>query len=155
MNLIEFDIPAIIATVKKLNADTKPNWGQMRVKKMLRHLVDIARVSNGKQQVDFANKPEHLPKLQHILHKEAPFPIGFAAPPQIEALIVAANGGESVNTLIEQLGEELRCFETHFSDAEQKETNAVFGPLNKEDWILFHRKHISHHLCQFGLWSYE
>ena len=29
--------------------------------------------------------------------------------------------------------------------------NVTFGELNKEEWIVFHKKHFTHHLSQFGL----
>lgn len=155
MKLIEFHVPTVIDTLKALEEDTVPAFGKMTSRKMLSHLVDIARISNGKQQVDFANKVEHLPKLKHILNKQAPFPIGFSAPAQVEALIDAADENVSLEELIQQLENELTAFEGHFQSAEQTVVNAVFGPLTQEEWKLFHRKHMSHHLSQFGLWSYE
>lgn len=155
MNLIEFHVPTIVSCVRELNADSAPKWGSMSPATMLAHLIDIARISNGKLKVDFANKPEYLPKLRHILYKEAPFPEGFAAPAQIEELINAVNQEQDLSHLTDELERELTAFECHFAADGQKEVNAVFGPLDKADWIQFHRKHISHHLGQFGLWSYD
>jgi len=155
MNLIEFHVPTIVALAGELKADSKPKWGSMSAATMLGHLVDIARISNGKLKVDFANKPEHLPKLRHILYKDAPFPEGFAAPAQIEELIKSAKPQQELSYLVERLQEELSAFDSHFVKEGQKEVNAVFGPLDKNDWVQFHRKHISHHLSQFDLWKYD
>jgi oxepin-CoA hydrolase/3-oxo-5,6-dehydrosuberyl-CoA semialdehyde dehydrogenase len=32
-----------------------------------------------------------------------------------------------------------------------KPVNVTFGELNKEEWDVFHQKHFTHHLSQFGL----
>jgi oxepin-CoA hydrolase/3-oxo-5,6-dehydrosuberyl-CoA semialdehyde dehydrogenase len=29
--------------------------------------------------------------------------------------------------------------------------NPTFGELNKDEWEQFHKKHLTHHLTQFGL----
>jgi hypothetical protein len=29
--------------------------------------------------------------------------------------------------------------------------NPTFGPLNKEEWLQFHKKHLTHHFTQLGL----
>jgi hypothetical protein len=33
----------------------------------------------------------------------------------------------------------------------QTTTHPVFGPLNFNEWILLHHKHMTHHARQFGL----
>jgi len=152
VKLIAFNPQAIDKLIDNLSDDTLPEWGSMSPRKMLRHLVDIARISNGKIQVEFANKQEDLPKLRHILYKEVPFPRGYSAPSQVEFLL-KDDVAESLPELRQELIDELLFFEKHF-DGNRVETNAVFGPLDRNDWIQFHRKHMSHHLTQFGLWEY-
>lgn len=153
MKLIDWDIDGIADKLETLNPDSMPLWGKMNAGQMLKHLIDIAQISNEKRHVAFANKDENLPKLRHILYKEVPFPQSFPAPPEVESFM-----GETtdlpIDVLKEQLILELKDFESSFNDENKTVVNAVFGPLNMADWMWFHRKHISHHLAQFGLWEY-
>jgi oxepin-CoA hydrolase/3-oxo-5,6-dehydrosuberyl-CoA semialdehyde dehydrogenase len=155
MKFIEFDLEKIETTIRALSANTQALWGSMSAAQMVQHLIDIAKISNGSIQVEFANKPENLPKLRHILYKEVPFPKEFAAPKQVEHLISQNKSEElaKIELLKSELLKEFEKMEAHLNDG-KKVTNAVFGPLDLEDWKWFHRKHISHHLAQFGLWEY-
>jgi oxepin-CoA hydrolase/3-oxo-5,6-dehydrosuberyl-CoA semialdehyde dehydrogenase len=155
MKLLNYNLQEIESSLKALNANSHALWGGMSAAQMVQHLIDIAKISNGSIQVEFANKPENLPKLRHILYKEVPFPKEFAAPKQVEHLISQNKTEELADfeLLKSELIKELEKMEAHLSDG-KKVTNAVFGPLDLEDWKWFHRKHISHHLAQFGLWEY-
>ena len=153
MNLIDWDIDCIADKLEALKPDSMPLWGKMNSKVMLQHLIDITQISNGKRQIAFANKEENLPKLRHILYKEVPFPQSFPAPNEVENLMKETTD-LTLAALKAQLMLELKDFENSFADENKTVTNAVFGPLNKADWIWFQRKHISHHLAQFGLWEY-
>lgn len=153
MLLIEWNIAAIAEKLNQLKAESKALWGNMTSAKMLQHLTQIQQISNGKIKIDFSNTPDNLPKLRHILYKEVPFPQEFKAPNQVEELLNADTEIDFESQRVLLLAE-IDFFEKHFAEDGTTETNAVFGPLNREDWIWFHRKHISHHLAQFGLWSY-
>ncbi|MGB0429629.1 MAG: hypothetical protein ACPGLV_04085 [Bacteroidia bacterium] len=155
MKLINFNLQEIETALKALKANSQALWGSMSAAQMVQHLIDITKISNGSIQVEFANKPENLPKLWHILYKEVPFPKEFAAPKQVEHLISQNKSEElvEIELLKSELIKELEKMEAHLSDG-KKVTNAVFGPLDIEDWKWFHRKHISHHLAQFNQWVY-
>ncbi|MFY0672582.1 MAG: hypothetical protein JXQ87_04230 [Bacteroidia bacterium] len=155
MKFIDFDLQELEVVLEDLNGNSQALWGGMSAAQMVQHLIDIAQISNGRIDVTFANKPENLPKLRHILYKKVPFPKEFAAPKQVEDMIGKNKAASiaDINSLKGQLINELEKMEVHLSDG-KKVTNAVFGPLDLADWKWFHRKHISHHLAQFGVWEY-
>lgn len=155
MKFIEFDLEKIETALKALRVNTQALWGSMTAAQMVQHLIDITKISNGSIQVEFANKPENLPKLRHILYKEVPFPKEFAAPKEVEHMISQNKTDElaEIELLKSELIKELEKMEAHLDDG-KKVTNAVFGQLDLEDWKWFHRKHISHHFAQFGLLNY-
>ncbi len=153
MKLINYNLDEIKTVLSALQKETQALWGKMTASQMLNHLIDIAQISNGKIVVEFANKDVPLAKMRHILYKDVPFPKEFAAPAQVEAMISNANNN-NLDQLKQNLIEELNEMEAHFDSDDKTVINAVFGPLNLDDWKWFHRKHISHHLAQFGLWEY-
>ena len=52
----------------------------------------------------------------------------------------------------EKLKSEIKDYIKYFKDnPDAKPTNVTFGELNKEEWDIFHQKHFTHHLKQFGL----
>ncbi|MBI1183974.1 hypothetical protein GC194_06870 [bacterium] len=154
MKFIDWNKNTIAAKLQLLHEDAKPLWGQMNAAQMLQHLWQIAQIGNGKVAVTFSQPEDVLPKLRHILYKEVPFPREFAAPQEVEKLLETPVHTEFME-LKNRLLEEIDAFDLVFANGEKTITNAVFGPLNRADWIWFHRKHISHHLAQFGLWQYE
>jgi len=43
-------------------------------------------------------------------------------------------------------------FVEYFKNAPgKKTTHPVFGPLDFNEWVLLHYKHVTHHLRQFGV----
>ena len=53
---------------------------------------------------------------------------------------------------INELQKSINEFVEHFAaDKNITTTHPVFGPLNFEEWVLLHYKHVTHHLRQFGL----
>ncbi|MDX1699128.1 MAG: DUF1569 domain-containing protein, partial [Melioribacteraceae bacterium] len=58
----------------------------------------------------------------------------------------------SFNAAVNKLFEEIEKFENYFEEnPNNKPINATFGPLDKTEWVQFHKKHFKHHFEQFGL----
>jgi len=137
--------------LKSLNKDSLPLWGKMTSQHMIEHLILAVQLSNGKHIInECINPPEKYPLLKRILHSSKPLPKNF-----VNTII-----GEGLKPLIHQNLElakedlliEIENFELFFKkNPEAKPMNITFGPLNYEEWIIFHNKHFTHHLTQFGL----
>jgi oxepin-CoA hydrolase/3-oxo-5,6-dehydrosuberyl-CoA semialdehyde dehydrogenase len=55
---------------------------------------------------------------------------------------------ESKKKLEEEIEDYYRLFE---ENPDVRPVNVTFGELNKKEWDVFHKKHFTHHLSQFGL----
>lgn len=150
MKLVDLNPAILEEKLDKLKGDQMPIWGEMNPADMLKHLLEIAKVSTGKQQVHYVGKEEHLPKMKQILYADKAFPRNFEAPEEVMKL--SETGKDDLDGLKRDLLREMRDFLSQ--PEELVYTNAVFGPLTVRDWKQFHRKHISHHLAQFSLHEY-
>jgi len=139
-----------INLLTKLKADTIPKWGKMSAQHMVEHLILAVQNGNGKLKLECFNPSEKLPVLKRYLLSGGPLPQGFVNPYIGDDLqqLKFANLEETINKLKKEVENYYRFFE---SDPEAIITNITFGPLNKSEWEVFHDKHFTHHLTQFGL----
>lgn len=140
-----------INVLNNLSKDTKPNWGIMTAQHMVEHLVLAVQSSNGNFAFnEFITPPEKVPTLKRFMFSSRPFPKNFVNTVIGEGLkpIMFSD----LDTAKKKLIEEINNFEEYFkTNPEAKPINATFGPLNYEEWIVFHNKHFTHHFNQFGL----
>ncbi len=137
--------------LENLSIESKPLWGIMTPQHMVEHLTQAVELSNGKLLItDCMNPPEKLSTLKRILMSSRPLPKGFVNTvigPELKPLL-NKNLDSEKKELINQLNNFVEFFNIN---PEAKPSNPTFGPLSKEEWIVFHKKHFTHHLTQFGL----
>ena len=138
--------------LKNISVDTKATWGKMNAQQMVEHVAAFFKVSTEKIKFDLVTPEEHLPKYREFLFSDKQFRENTKAPGNVigeEPLPLRyASYAEAVIKLQEAVDE----FETYFKNyPDKKTTHPVFGPLNYEEWILLHYKHVTHHLRQFGV----
>lgn len=127
-------------------------WGKMNLQQMAEHVTDFFNVSNGKIQLPFVSPDEHLPKLKAFLLSDKEFRENTKAPGQILGEEPAPVRNESLEVALIKLQKSIEYFFTYFEENPSAITShPVFGPLNFEEWILLHYKHVTHHARQFGL----
>jgi hypothetical protein len=63
----------------------------------------------------------------------------------------AANEYPDLHTAIEQLMLELEDFDRYFKPAGIVVNHGGYGPMDYNEWLIWHGKHLAHHLKQFGL----
>ena len=143
-------IENLLQNLDKLNPDTQPQWGTMTAQKMIEHLVNTFKIANGKLKVECYSEEKKLPVLKKILMSERPMPKGFDSP--ANKLVTQNYEYENIDEAKRVLREEVNAFYKHFEEnPEAVLMNPTFGELNKEEWVQFHKKHLTHHLTQFGL----
>jgi oxepin-CoA hydrolase/3-oxo-5,6-dehydrosuberyl-CoA semialdehyde dehydrogenase len=127
-------------------------WGKMNLQQMVEHVTDFFNVSNGKIQLPFLSPEEHLPKLKAFLYSDKDFRENTKAPAQILGEEPAPVRNENSELALLKLEKSISNFYSYFeTNAGAITTHPVFGPLNFEEWILLHYKHVTHHARQFGL----
>lgn len=139
-----------IALLNKLDPKQKPLWGKMTPQHMVEHLILAVQMSNGKLKLECLNSPEKIPTLQRFLMSSRPMPKGFVNPaigPDNLPLNYSSLD-EAKNKLEEEVDDYVLFFE---NNPDANLVNVTFGELNKEEWDVFHKKHFTHHLSQFGL----
>ncbi len=139
-----------IELLKELTPDNKPEWGKMSVQHMIEHLILAVQQGNGKLTVECFNDKEKLPMLKRYLMSSRPLPQGFVNPYIGEGLLpLKFTNIEEARTELEK---EVNDYYKYFDEnPEAKLTNVTFGELEKDEWEVFHDKHFTHHLKQFGL----
>jgi len=144
------DLNKFIKLIKNLTPDTKPLWGIMSTQHMIEHLILAVQQSNGKLTVECFNSSEKLPMLKRYLMSNRPLPQGFVNPYIGEGLLplIFSNLEEAITELEKEVNDYYDFFD---ENPDAKLTNVTFGELEKDEWIIFHEKHFTHHFKQFEL----
>ena len=133
-----------------LNKDVKALWGKMCPQHMVEHLILAVKMSNGKLKLECINPPEKIPSLKRFLMSSRPMPKLFANP--VVGKDLRPLKYSSLEAAVEKLKNEIDVYVLFFeNNPGAKPVNVTFGELNKEEWDVFHKKHFTHHLSQFGL----
>ena len=140
--------------LNKLHKDTKPVWGKMTAQHMVEHLIYSFKMSTGEIKVECFNEPAKLPALKKYLMSSRPLPKDFVNPvigPDVLPLEFI-----SLQEAVLELEKRVNKYYDFFKNNPEALTiNMTFGQLNKEEWDVFHEKHMTHHFSQFGLISKE
>ena len=148
--LTHFFDATLTTALANLKDDSKAKWGTMTANQMLIHLIQSSKMMH------FGNntlliKEEYVEKAIAFLYTDQAIKKGLVVPNGI--------GFNFTDNIIEDI-EELKLELIHSSDnmlaflienIDFKAIHPYFGELDTKQWILFQRKHYSHHLSQFGL----
>lgn len=141
-----------IPLFKSLHADTAGKWGKMNAQQMIEHVATIYVVSTGKIKFDLTTPEEQLSQYRAFLYSDKQFRENTKAPAQVLGEDTLPLRYVNMEEALAKLEEAIAYFETYFTEnSEAKTMHPVFGPLNYEEWVLLHYKHVTHHLRQFGL----
>ena len=136
--------------LRNLKEDSKAKWGTMTAKQMLVHLIQSSKMMH------FGNKTllikeKHVKKAIAFLYTDLKIKKGFVVPNDI-----GFNFTDNIDENIEKLKQKIIESSEHMlafliKNKDFKAIHPYFGELDTNQWILFQRKHYSHHLNQFGL----
>lgn len=130
-----------------LKPDTTPIWGKMTPQQMVEHLVDQVEWTNGKK-IPFCEQPTdkayQMKQLMVYSDKEIGRNVVFQSPPEHYQY-------PDIPTAVDQLMQELEAFDRYFEQPDTIAIHGGFGPMNHHEWLIWHGKHFTHHLKQFGL----
>ncbi len=139
-----------IALVNGLSADTTPLWGKMSVQQMVEHVTGFFKVSTDELHFPLVTPEEHLPKFKEFLMSDKQFRENTKAPVLPEEPLHVTE--PDLKTAIKHLQSAIDAFFSFYDcHPDKKIAHPVFGPLNHEEWVLLHYKHVTHHARQFGL----
>jgi oxepin-CoA hydrolase/3-oxo-5,6-dehydrosuberyl-CoA semialdehyde dehydrogenase len=149
LNILDGD--DIFQRLSTLRPDAAASFGRMSAQHMVEHLVFVLRISNGKLPHKLYYSDEKAAKIRaYTFQSDKEFMVGFRAPMLPDEPVQLKFQGLSEAIL--QLRQELSDFNQFFHEnPEATPTNPTMGPLNFQEWIIFHNKHFTHHFKQFQL----
>ena len=116
---------------------------------MVCHIADAFRVAEGSKDAKSVSNWFTL----HVMKRfalQTPFrpPRGISSPREVDQL----HGGTSPTVFENDRSEALRLLERFRSlpSGHSFGMHPLFGSLTHEEWLIFHCKHLDHHLRQFG-----
>lgn len=153
MNFIPWDLSYILQTLEQLQPESRPLWGNFSAQQMMEHLCLGLKMSVGKISFPMEVPDEKSLRMKSFLFNDQPFahniPVGFVRPNEPVSQ-------EELALAIDEFIHEFLVFQEYFEiNPNTRHAHPYFGSLNHEEWILLHRKHITHHFEQFGLLKME
>ena len=139
-----------VTLLKKLKADTKPQWGVLSAQGMVEHMTDSIGVAWERLKEPMQTPPELLEKARSFALSDKDFKPNTKNSYMSEtpAPLRHANMEEA----IQELENEIFLFTSHYKFNEGTiVTNPFFGDFNYEQWLHLLHKHAIHHLRQFSL----
>ncbi len=142
----------LLALLNALPEDAPASWGKMNAQQMLEHMAAIFDVSADKMKFELVTPEEHLPKYKEFILSDKQFRENTKAPISVIGEEPLPLQFATYAIALENVKQSVEYFEQYFSDDPEKKTlHPVFGPLNFEEWVLLHYKHVTHHLRQFDI----
>ncbi len=130
-----------------LSPETKPLWGKMKAQQMIEHLIIQVEYTNGKKTPTLdCSLEEAQHQKQRLIYGDAEISRNIV----MEALPDHFTHPD-IATAAKQLVEELEAFDLYFSTPGKTEIHGGFGAMTHQEWLIWHGKHFTHHLKQFGL----
>ena len=147
--LTHFFNTSLTNALRSLKENSKAEWGTMTAKQMLIHLIQSSKMMH------FGNntlliKKEYVEKAIAFLYSDKAIKKGLVVPNDIGFNFT--NNNEDIEELkAELINSSNNMLAFLIENTEFKAIHPYFGELDTKQWILFQRKHYSHHLSQFGL----
>lgn len=151
MAFLEFPSKKIEELLQALRPETPALWGKMTAHHMVEHLILPLNICRGKLVVDVNTPPEKVDKTRDVLLLgNLPFRRNFISPLIGEGLMELRYNNIDIAKF--ELLQEIKLVLDYWQNNPNAiHAHPVFGPLNKDQWLVFQGKHFTHHFTQFGL----
>ena len=148
--LTHFFDTSLTNALRNLKEDSKAKWGTMTAKQMLIHLIQSSKMMH------FGNntlliKEEYVEKAIAFLYTDKAIKKGLVVPNDIGFNFTNNNNEEIEGLKVELINSSNNMLVFLIENTEFQAIHPYFGELNTKQWILFQKKHYSHHLSQFDL----
>ena len=148
--ITNFFTSTLVESLENLKIDSKSEWGTMTAKQMLIHLTQSSKMMH-LENTKLLIKEKYIEKAIAFLYTDKAISKGIDIPKDI-----GYNFDNAITEDIEQLKTELFNSTNTMLNFLTKNTDfravhPFFGELTTKQWLLFQKKHFTHHLSQFGL----
>jgi len=152
-NKLSFFLIDFPAAIKLLNVDTSPAWGEMNATEMIDHLRKGFELSIVDKAYDIITPAKHLPKMKSFILSDKPMTMGATKPYSFDTMEPLNLNFE--DTKVELMRSMIKALSHFEKNPNFTSIHPYFGELNVEEWLALHKKHLRHHLAQFGLIDVE
>ena len=143
-------LQSTIELIDKINEESERQWGLMTPQHMIEHLGGILYMTSKGIDMPEALKGDQAQKAKNRFfssflpfEKSVPLPGVEGALPKLKY--------DSLDEAKDKTKKALSTFISIVkSEPERQVIHSYFGPMTLNEWAVFHRLHIEHHLMQFG-----
>ncbi|MCQ6960011.1 hypothetical protein [Mucilaginibacter aquariorum] len=130
-----------------LNPAAVPLWGKMTPQQMVEHLIENVQYANGTLIPTCRRTAEEAYKAKQVsIYTDVQIPKNLFLGPLPDEYCYA-----DLQTAIKQLMTDLEIFDQYFKTPGTTAIHGGFGPMDYQEWVIWHSKHFTHHFKQFGL----
>lgn len=129
------------SSLLRLNAGTKPLWGKMTAQQMVEHLIENVQYANG-TLIPTCDRPADVAyqaKLANI-YTDLQIPRNV-----ILGTLPDEYCYTNIQTAIDRLMKDLEVFDQYFQTPGTTAIHGGFGPMDYNEWVIWHSKHFAHH----------
>ena len=135
--------------IDRLRADSKPRWGRLDAKTMMRHLRRALEISRGEVEIT----DRSVPGLRWIVrllffHVFTTWPPSRARLPEYWFPPTAKPFQVEKDLFLKELGDFIDALE---QSPGRRTVHTLLGPLTLRSWSRVHGVHFNHHFRQFRL----
>ncbi len=142
-------LESLLTRLGKLHPERPRAWGRMTPNEMLCHLADSFELALGERPFAPADTWMRRTVLKYVaLRTSYPWPQGIKTLPE-----VAQDFGGTRPVDFERDRARLVALMRRFAapDAKHGRSHPAFGPMTREEWLIWGYRHTDHHLRQFAL----
>jgi hypothetical protein len=141
-------IESLVTRLDKLHPERPRAWGRMTPNEMVCHLADAFDLALGARSFAPADTRMLRTVIKYVaLHTSLAWPQGLNTPLEVQQ---GAGGTRPVDFERDRARavERLRRFA---ADDARYATHPFFGPLTRDEWMIWGYRHTDHHLRQFAV----
>jgi len=141
-------VEALVARLAKLHEKRPRAWGKMTPHEMLCHLNDSFAGVMGERPISSVDTWSTRTIIKYIaLHTSVTWPKGRPTRPEVDQTV-----GGTKPTDFERDREQTIALLRRFAAPDTRcVQHPIFGPLTRDEWMIWAFKHTDHHLRQFAL----
>ena len=141
-------VEALVARLGKLHDKRPRAWGKMTAHEMLCHLNDSLAGVLGDRPISPADTWLRRTIIKYVaLHTNLAWPKGSPTRPEVDSTI----GGTRPSDFERDRAQTITLLRRFAAADARHAQHPTFGPLTREEWMIWGYRHTDHHLRQYAL----
>lgn len=141
-------VDAIVARLEKLHDKRPRAWGKMTPHEALCHIADSFEGVLGERSMVPTDTWISRTFVKYVaLHTNMAWPKGSKTPPEVDQTI----GGTKPTDFERDRARAIALLRRFAAPDARYARHPIFGPLTRDEWMIYGYRHMDHHLRQFAL----